>query len=60
MEDRLKEILETVKDISKDTKALAINEGRNHERLKSLEATRKWVSVIFSTVIAAVIIGVLI
>jgi hypothetical protein len=60
MEDRLKEILDTVKDISKDTKALAINEGRNHERLKSLEATRKWSLGILGTVIAAVIIGVLI
>jgi hypothetical protein len=63
MEERLKEILDTVKDISKDTKALAINEGRNHERIKSLESSRKWavgiIATITATVAAAAIISVM-
>ena len=47
-------------EIRDDVKSLLISDGRKHERIKSLESTRKWAFGILGTIIAAVIIGVFI
>ena len=49
-----------LKEIRDDVKELLVSDGRKHERLKSLESTRRWTFGIVATVIAAVIISVVI
>ena len=49
-----------LKEIRDDVKTLLVSDGRKHERIKSLESTRKWVFGVLGIVTAAVIIGVLI
>jgi hypothetical protein len=60
MEALIKEIREDVRETRKDVKALIENQGRNHERIRSLESFRKWIFGILGTVIAAVIITVIV
>jgi hypothetical protein len=60
MEETLRRINKVVDKISEDVTELLVSDGRKHERIKSLEYSRKWASIILGTVIAAIIIGVLI
>ena len=60
MEETLKRISKVVDKISEDVTQLLVSDGRKHERIKSLESTRKWTFGILGTIIAAVVIGVFI
>ena len=60
MEALLLEIRDDVKQLRVGQTELLVNDGRKHERIKSLESTRKWAFGIVGTIIAAVIIGVFI
>ena len=46
-------------EIRDDVKKLLISDGRKHERIKSLESTRKWAFGILGTIIAAAVIAVI-
>ncbi len=60
MEETIRRISEVVDKISEDVTQLLVSDGRKHERIKSLESTRRWGFTILGTIIAAVIIGVFI
>ena len=60
MEETLKRINDVVDKISEDVTKLLVSDGRKHERIKSLESTRKWTFTIVGSVIVAVIVGVFI
>ncbi len=51
---------ELLREIRDDVKELLVSDGRKHERIKSLESTRKWAFSILGGVIIAVIVGVFI
>jgi hypothetical protein len=51
---------EILKEIRDDVKTLLVSDGRKHERIKSLESTRKWVFGIIGTIVAAVVISAVI
>ena len=51
---------EILKEIRDDVKLLLVSDGRKHERIKSLESTRKWVFGIVAVVLSAIIVSVII
>jgi hypothetical protein len=63
MEETLIRINKVVDKISEDVTELLVSDGRKHERLKSLESSRKWafgiLATITATVAAAAIISVM-
>ncbi len=60
MEELLKEIRDNVKKLNNGMTELLVSDGRKHERIKSLESTRKWAFSILGGIIIAVIVGVFI
>ena len=60
MEEMIREIRDDVKELRRGMTEMSVSDGRKHERIKSLESTRKWAFGILGTIIAAVIIGVFI
>ena len=59
MEETLKRISKVVDKISEDVTQLLVSDGRKHERIKSLESTRKWAFGILGTIIAASVLAVI-
>ena len=59
MQEILKQISEDVRKTRDDVTELLVSDGRKHERIKSLESSRKWIGVILGAIIAAVVIGML-
>jgi len=59
MEALLLEIRDDVKQLRLGQTELLVNDGRKHERIKSLESTRKWAFGILGTIIAAAVIAVI-
>jgi hypothetical protein len=63
MEETLIRINKVVDKISEDVTELLVSDGRKHERLKSLESSRKWavgiIATITATVAAAAILSVM-
>jgi hypothetical protein len=55
MKEALERISLVVDKISCDVTELLVSDGRKHERLKSLESSRRWACGIIGTVIAAII-----
>lgn len=60
MEELLKQINDKVDKIGTNVTELLVSDGRKHERIKSLENTRKWILGILGTVTAAVLIAALV
>ncbi len=60
MKELLEEIRDNVEKLNDGMTELLISDGRKHERIKSLEFTRKWTFNILGGVIIAVIVGVFI
>jgi len=60
MEELLREIRDDVKELRKGMTEMSVSDGRKHERIKSLESTRRWAFSILGGIIIAVIVGVFI
>ncbi len=60
MKETLERIDKKLEGIQGDLTALLVSDGRKHERIKSLESTRKWALGILAVVLSAVIVGVII
>ncbi len=60
MEEMVREIRDAVEKLGDGMTELLVSDGRKHERIKSLESTRKWAFSILGGVIIAVIVGVFI